>query len=172
VHRDPTLAEEQVAFVAEVRGLLDAAHTPGLDREHSAAFQVAELFDGALLIVLPLTSSPHASIQLRVTATLILGTWDDKHLIWDSVSEGEEPLRVDGIHQQARVLALKWLDHEIRRPFVRRRDQWGPLTQTTWGHTDGAEYSWSETSGFLPLRPPRTQHSEVLAGYLDPPPPA
>jgi hypothetical protein len=50
------------------------------------------LFDGALLIVLPLASSPHASIQLQMTPTMILGAWDDKHYIWDSTSEGEEPL--------------------------------------------------------------------------------
>jgi hypothetical protein len=172
VHGDPTLATEQVAFVAEVGQLLDAAGTPGLDREHSDAFSLTELFDGALLIVLPLVSSPHASIQLQVSPTMILGTWDDKHYIWDSTSVGQEPLWIDGIDPQARALALQWLGHEIRRPFVRRRYQWGPLTQTTWGHTDGAQYSWTDSSGFLPLRPRGTQHSEVPAGYLDPPPPA
>jgi hypothetical protein len=49
VHGDRTLATEQVAFVAEVRQLLDAAGTLGLDREHSDAFSVTGLFDGALL---------------------------------------------------------------------------------------------------------------------------
>jgi hypothetical protein len=74
------------------------------------------LFGGALLTVLPLASSPHASIQLQTTPTKILGTWDDKHSIWDSASEGEEPLRIDGIDQQARGLALQWLDHESEGP--------------------------------------------------------
>ena len=50
VHRDPTLTPEQLAFVTEVRELLDGAGTPGLDREQSEAFNVAELFDGALII--------------------------------------------------------------------------------------------------------------------------
>jgi hypothetical protein len=170
VHRDPTLATEQVAFVAEVRELFDAAAAPGLDREHSDAFNVAEVFDGAVLIVLPLANSPHASIQLQVTPTMIFGTWDDKHYIWDSTNPEQAPLRVKGIDQQARAAALRWLDHEIRRPFVRRRYRWGPLTQTTWGHIDGAEYGWHESSGFLPLRPPGTSYSEVPAGYLNHPP--
>jgi hypothetical protein len=93
VHGDPTLTSEQVAFVAEVRDLLDAAGTPGLDRVHSDALNVAELFDGALLIVLPLASSPHASIQLQMTPTTILGTWDDKHYIWDSASAATSGVR-------------------------------------------------------------------------------
>ena len=131
---------------------------------------MAGLFDGALIILLPLSSSPHASIQMQVTPTTILGTWDDKHYIWDSTSEGDEPLRVDGTDGQARALALRWLDQQIRRPFVRRRHQWGPLTLTTWGHTDGGDYGWTDSTGFLPLQPPGTRHSEVPAGYLDPPP--
>jgi hypothetical protein len=112
----------QVLIIA--RDLLDAAGTPGLDRDQADAFNVAELYNGALLIVLPLASSPHASIQLQVTPTTILGTWDDKHSNWHCTSEGEEPLRIDGIDQRARTQALRWPDHEIRRPFVRRRYQW------------------------------------------------
>lgn len=170
VHRDPTLTADQVAFVDEVRELLDAAGTPGLDREKSDAFNVAELFDGAVIILLPLSSSPHASIQMQIRSTTILGTWDDKHYIWDSTSEGDEPLRVNGTDEQARAVALTWLNQQIRRPFVRRRHQWGPLTLTTWGHTDGGEHSWSDSTGFFPLQPPGTRHSEVPAGYLDTPP--
>lgn len=170
LHPTPLTTKEQAAFATEVRGLLDAAGAPGLDREHADAFNVAELFEGALLIVLPLISSPHASIQLQMTSTMILGTWDDKHLIWDNTGDGEEPLRVEGVDESARAVALAWLDHEIHRPFVRRDYGWGPLTQTTWGHTDGAKFSWSDNRGFLPVRTPRTQRREESSGYLDPVP--
>ena len=45
--------EEQVAFVREVRRLLDAAGTPGLDRRRADAGVGADVFDRSLLIILP-----------------------------------------------------------------------------------------------------------------------
>lgn len=71
--------EEQLAFVREVQELLDAVDTPGLDRENAFAGRWDDVFDGALLIVLPLISSLHASNQVQIRARRILGTWDDKH---------------------------------------------------------------------------------------------
>lgn len=59
--------------------------------------------------MLPLVSVPHASIQLQVRATQILGTWEDKHYLWDTTPEGGEALRVDGIDREARAQALGWL---------------------------------------------------------------
>ena len=166
----PLATADQLAFVQQVRELFDAAGAPGLDRENADAGIWRELLDGALLIVLPLTSASHACIQLQMTSQMILGAWEDKHYIWDNTRDGEEELRINGTDAPARSLALAWLDHEIRRPFVRRDTRWGLLHATTWTHTDN-ESAWVESTGFLPIQPPGTGHTQMPAGYLDPPQP-
>lgn len=161
-------AEEQLAFVREVEELLDAAGTPGLDRENAYAGRWDDVFDGELLIVLPLISSLHASIQLQITSQRILGTWDDKHYTWDNTPDGREAFSVEGVDCHNRAQALTWLDHQIRRPFVRRDYTWGPLRHTTWEHADDGEFGWSENRGLLPIHPRGTRYTEEPAGYLDP----
>jgi hypothetical protein len=165
----PLASVEQLAFVRQVEELLDAAGAPGLDREKAFAGRWDDdLFGGALLIVLPLASSLHASIQLQMTSSQILGTWDDKHYLWDSTPDGGEALRVEGVDSRARARALAWLDHEIRRPVVRRDYTWGRLRHTTWEHTDDGEFSWSDARGLQLVRTLGIQCSEEPAGFLDP----
>lgn len=158
---------DQIVFIDQVRELLDRLGVHGLDQKHTeAAIWSGDVFHGSLLILLPLAHSPHIGIQVQMTPSMILGTWDDKHYIWDSTREGEEDLRVEGVDEQSRSEALVWLEHEMRRPATRRECRWGPFKQTTWQHDDD-DSGWTDSEGFLPIRPPGTQCLEAAAGYLD-----
>ncbi len=62
---------------------------------------------------------------------------------------------------------MAWLDHEIRRPFVRRDYTWGRLRYTTWEHTDDGEFSLSDDRGPRLVRARGTQRRVKPVGYLD-----
>jgi len=145
----------------------------------------ASLYVGELTLVAPLDRQPldgldvgdplDPSLQLHMCtrggADLILGDWQDAGYAWDE--EPTDPaLKVEGHGAEARFIALRWLEGEMRKPFVRR--DWRVLGRTLcsgwWTQASDGSDQLLEIRGFVPMAlMGRSRHSNrVPAGFFDP----
>lgn len=173
------LTQDEQSFLEEAR-----AHINTIEPCRASSTS-ASLSRGELTLSVPLDRRPldgldvgaprDPSLQLhmctRESGDLILGDWQDDDYAWEQEPTGPA-LKVDGHGAESRLEALRWLEAEMRNPFVRR--DWLLLGRSVcsawWVHPPNGPEQLLEVRGFLPmaLAGRRRASAPVAAGYFDP----